>query len=89
MHDLSLRELYRSSEFPGEHPLDVAQDKLDVAVRKAYGVNPSADPLKFLFDLNIKLATLETDNKPIQGPGLPNNFQSYKELRSADCLSMP
>ena len=88
-HDLSLRALYRSSEFPGEHPLDVAQDKLDAAVRKAYAVKPSTDPLKFLFDLNIKLANLEAEDKPIQGPGLPKKFQSDKELRSTDCLCMP
>ena len=34
-HDLSLRELYRSSEFPGEHPLDVAQDKVRCSCSKS------------------------------------------------------
>jgi hypothetical protein len=87
-HDLSLRELYRSSELPGDHPLDIAQEKLDAAVRKTYKIKASADPLKFLFDLNLKLATLEAAEHPIQGPGLPIKFQSKAELRSDDCLSM-
>lgn len=87
-HDLSLRELYRSSDFPGDHPLDVAQDELDTTVRRAYGMKASADPLKFLFDLNLKLGAIEAEGKLIQGPGLPSKYQSRKELQSADCLKM-
>ncbi|SDO24643.1 DNA methyltransferase [Afipia sp. GAS231] len=87
-HELSLRELYRSVELPGNHPLDVAQDALDAAVRKAYGMKPKANPLKFLFDLNQQLAELERQAAPIVGPGLPAAFEKVKELRSDDCLSM-
>ena len=55
-HELSLRELYRSTELPGVHPLDSSHEDLDVAVRKAYGAKKTADPLRFLFELNQKLA---------------------------------
>jgi hypothetical protein len=88
-HGMSLRELYRSAELPGIHPLDAAHDELDAAVRKAYGMKPKADPLKFLFDLNQQLAASEAKGEPIVGPGLPNAFQSEKSLRSSDCLMMP
>jgi hypothetical protein len=88
-HNLSLRELYRSAELPGNHPLDHAQDVLDSAVRKAYGMTAKADPLKFLFDLNQSLAALEEQGKAIVGPGLPAAFASDKSLRSDDCLRMP
>lgn len=88
-HNLSLRELYRSAELPGNHPLDSAQDSLDAAVRKAYGMTPKADPLKFLFDLNQSLAALEEQGQPILGPGLPAALASDKSLRSDDCLRMP
>lgn len=88
-HGLSLRDLYRSAELPGVHPLDDAQDALDAAVRKAYGMKTKADPLKFLFDLNQDLADLEADGQPVAGPGLPKAFQSDVSLRSKDCLCMP
>jgi hypothetical protein len=88
-HDLSLRDLYRSAELPGNHPLDDAQNALDIAVRKAYGMTAKADPLKYLFDLNQSLAVLESHGKPIVGPGLPKAFVSDKSLRSNDCLRMP
>lgn len=88
-HDLSLRDLYRSAELPGNHPLDDAQNALDNAVRKAYGMTAKADSLKFLLDLNQALAVLESQGKPIVGPGLPKAFISDKRLRSDDCLHMP
>ncbi len=88
-HDLSLRDLYRSAELPGNHPLDDAQEALDAAVRKAYGMTAKADPLKFLFDLNQSLAAVEEKGTPIVGPGLPAAFAADKSLRSDDCLRMP
>ena len=82
---MSLRELYRSAELPGDHPLDKAQEKLDAAVRKAYGMPANADPLKFLFSLNQELASklMET----IQGPGIPPQFSGDAALKSDDCVS--
>ncbi|WP_376738667.1 type IIL restriction-modification enzyme MmeI, partial [Rhodopseudomonas sp. B29] len=88
-HDLSLRELYRSAELPGNHPLDEAQAALDSAVRKAYGMTARADPLKFLFDLNQSLTTMEEQGEPIVGPGLLPAFAADKSLLSDDCLRMP
>ena len=88
-HNLSLRELYRSAELPGIHPLDAAHDELDAAVRKTYGMKPRADPLKFLFELNQELAAKEDKAEPIVGPGLPDALRSDKTLRSSDSLTMP
>ena len=51
-HNLSLREIYRSLELPGESPLKDAHEKLDAAVRQAYGMSKDADPLQFLLSLN-------------------------------------
>ena len=88
-HGISLRELYRSAELPGGHPLDDAQDELDAAVRRAYGMKAKADPLKFLFDLNQLIAELEKRGEPVVGPGLPQAFVLESSLRSDDCLRMP
>lgn len=88
-HDLSLRDLYRSSELPGSHPLDDAQNALDAAVRKAYGMTAKTDSLKFLFELNQSLALLESQGEEIVGPGLPDSFASDKSLTSEDCIQMP
>ncbi|KTR83762.1 DNA methyltransferase [Novosphingobium barchaimii] len=89
VHDISLRQLYRSAELPGNHPLDDAQEALDLAVRKAYGMTAKADPLKFLFDLNQQLAEMEKQKHKIVGPGLPPAFSEDASLRSNDCLAMP
>lgn len=70
-HKLSLRNLYKVLEGPGEHPLKVAHRKLDEAVREAYGMPEKADPLAFFLDLNLQLAAAEDDGKRITGPGLP------------------
>jgi hypothetical protein len=48
-HNLSLRELYRSLELPGDHALKAADAALDEAVRKAYGMTAAEDPLAYLF----------------------------------------
>lgn len=87
-HDLSLRELYRLAELPGNHPLDDAQGALDAAVRKAYGMATKTDPLKFLFELNQSLAEMEGQDKPVIGPGLPKMFASNESLSSDDCLCL-
>jgi hypothetical protein len=48
-HKLSLRELYRSLETPGDHPLKDAHAVLDGAVRSAYGMSAAVDPLALTF----------------------------------------
>ena len=46
-HKLSLRELYRSLELPADHPLKEVHAVLDGAVRNAYGMSATAEPLAF------------------------------------------
>jgi len=85
-HQLSLRELYRSLESPGKHPLKGAQAALDGAVRAAYGMGKSKDPLGFLLDLNARLAARESEGETIVGPGLPPRAGNAKRLITADCV---
>lgn len=86
-HGLTLRELYRSIELPGDHPLKTATAKLDQAVRAAYGMKKNEDVLSFLLALNHKLAKQEADGNPIVGPGLPEQFVKSPGLISDDCLT--
>ena len=65
-----------------------AHEDLDLAVRKAYGAKKTADPLRFLFELNQKLADLEAKGEPIVGPGLPEDHWKNSSLRSDDCIRM-
>jgi len=87
-HDLNLRELYRSLDKPGAHPLKAAQDKLDIAVRAAYGMSAKDDPVRFLFELNQKLSVHEGMGNPIIGPGLPA-FINDKEAFITDDRLLP
>ena len=86
-HGLTLRELYRSIELPGDHPLKTATAKLDQAVRAAYGLKGSEDVLAFLLALNHKLAKDEADGNPVVGPGLPEAFRTTPGLVTTDCIS--
>ena len=61
-HDLTLRELYRSLELPGDSPLKRAHARLDAAVRKAYKMRANEDALELLFGLNQKLAEQEASS---------------------------
>jgi hypothetical protein len=83
-HKLSLRELYKSLELPGDSPMKDAQATLDSAVRAAYGMKASADPRAFFFNLNAELAELEENGKPVRGPGPPFRDDS---LLSKDCIA--
>jgi hypothetical protein len=85
-HNISFRVLYKSLEEPGAHPLKVAQDKLDKAVRKAYGMGSGVDPLKFLLELNALVFAAEDNGDPVQGPGLPYFINDSKEFISDDCV---
>jgi hypothetical protein len=88
-HDLSLRELYRSLETPGDSPLKDAQEALDDAVREAFGMDKSEDPLPFILDLNQSVAGNEEIWKPVVGPGLPSVVKDRTKLVSHDCIRMP
>jgi hypothetical protein len=87
-HDLSLRELYRSLELPGAHPLKDAHTKLDQAVREAYGMPKNADPLAFLLKLNAVVAAKEEAGETVLSPGLPPTVKDRTKFVTADCLRM-
>lgn len=86
-HKKSLRDLYRTLELPGEHPLKVAQAKLDAAVKEAFGMTPKQDPLPFLLKLNHELAAKEAAGQTIQGPGLPPSAQGVKGFVTTDAVN--
>ncbi len=83
---LSLRELYRSLETPGEHELKNAHLDLEKEVRAAYAMKRGADPLEFLLHLNQGVA--EKVMKSRVGPGLPPSAGSGS-LVTRDCVSRP
>lgn len=87
-HDASLREIYRTLELPGAHPLKVAHATLDQAVREAYGMKKSGDPLPFILDLNAKLADAESANKVVTGPGLPSVVKARAKYTTKDCIKI-
>ncbi len=87
-HNLSLRDLYRSSEQPGKHPLLSAHAELDAAVRAAYGAGQDEDILAFLLRLNSECAAAESKGTPITGPGLPPGYGAGS-LVTGDAVRMP
>lgn len=88
-HNLSFRELYRSLELPGTHPLKDAHNALDQAVREAYGMSPKANPLAFLLKLNEKVAAAEASGQAVVSPGLPPTVLNPSEFVTDDCLRLP
>ena len=66
-----------------------AHAALDSAVRAAYGMNATEDPLAFLLHLNLELADNEANGKPITAPGLPVWVPNAAEFTSADCIAAP
>ncbi len=85
-HNITLRELYRSLELPGAHPLKDATATLDAAVRKAFGISKKANPLQFLLELNQQLVARELAGLPVTGPGLPPDIKPGLH-RTADCIT--
>lgn len=85
-HNLSLRELYRSLELPGAHPLKTAHEALDAAVREAYGMTKKAEPLEYLLKLNADVAAAEKAGEEIEGPGLPSIVTDPSPFISKDCI---
>jgi hypothetical protein len=86
-HNLSFRELYRSMELPGQHPLKDAHAALDEAVGAAYGMSKTAEPLTFLLALNATIVSEEAAGKPIEGPGLPSNITDAAPFITTDCIT--
>ena len=85
---LTLRQLYRIMDDTPNNPVSEIQNKLDNAVRDAYGMRHDADILQFLLELNGKLYQKEQNDEIIQGPGLPNKVKDKSELVSEDCVKM-
>ena len=83
----SLRDLYRSLETPGANHLRDAQNSLDSAVRKAYGMKDAEDTLAFLLRLNLELAAEEAKGSPVMPPGLPKSYAKTQEFMTDDCLA--
>jgi hypothetical protein len=85
-HTLSLRALYRALDLPGSHPLKDAQAVLDGAVRRAYGMNSTEDPLAFLLALNALVAAGEENGDPVRGAGLPTFINDRSAYVTGDCI---
>ncbi|MFL6335351.1 MAG: DNA methyltransferase [Pyrinomonadaceae bacterium] len=85
-NDLSLRELYRTLDLPGQSPLKDAHDALNAAVRMVYGLGEADDPLPFLLDLNDKLTMSEAFMQCVVGPGLPPVVKNPEEFITNDCV---
>jgi hypothetical protein len=87
-HNMSLRELYRTLDLPGAHPMKDAQAKLDDAVCAAYGMTKSVGVLEHLLALNKTVAARESAKEPVRGPGLPP-VASGATYVTTDRLIMP
>lgn len=85
-HNLSLRDLYRALDLPGDHPLKGTQAALDKAVRRAYGMLANEEPLSFLLALNALVAAAEGNGDPVQGPGLPSFVNNRQDYVTTDCI---
>ena len=62
------------------------QESLDRAVREAYNTSATADILEFLLNLNLTLDAQESNNHPIQPPGLPASYPNPEKLVTDDCI---
>ena len=85
---LTLRQLYRIMDDTPNNPVSEIQNKLDNAVRDAYGMRHDSDILQFLLDLNGKVYAKEQNGEKVQGPGLPDKIKDNSELVSDDCVSL-
>lgn len=87
-NDCTLRDLYRTIESTPYNPISEIQEKLDKAVREAYGMKKKDEILPFLLKLNHTLAEKEANDETIQGPGLPSFIKDASEFISDDCVKM-
>lgn len=86
--DWSLRDLYRTLDESGSNPLRDAQERLDDAVRSAYGMPKDADVLEFLLNLNLQCAAKEAAGEEILPPGLPLPASEHESFISEDCITV-
>lgn len=88
---MSLREIYRTMEKPGENPLRDLQDKLNCAVLDCYKFGTpksllSDDILEMLYKLNLKCSEFESKGIKLLSPGLPEFLQGDLELYTDYCV---
>ena len=88
-HGYTLRDIYRTLETPGENALKDAHARLDLAVRRTYGMGAKTNVLEFLFLLNQEVAEREGSMRQVTGPGLPMTVRNRKEFVTADCMPAP
>lgn len=92
-YNMSLRNVYRTLELPGDNQLKNAHKILDKAVWEAYFVGLSKrkqkkNILEFLLNLNDLCAEAIKEGKEIIGPGLPSFCRGNKEFYSEDCIQL-
>ncbi len=62
------------------------QDKLDTAVRAAYGMKAKSDPLAFLLALNKEVAAREAAGEGVAALGLPPCVEDAGSFITDDCV---
>jgi len=86
---LTLRDMYRTLEQPGNNPLRDLHNALDTAVLNAYGFSATGDILAQLLDLNYQVAQAIKDKQPVTAPGIPDDYPTPDELVSEGCIQPP
>ena len=86
---LTLRDMYRTLEEPGDNPLRDLHAALDAAVLAAYGFDPDADLLEQLLALNLDVAARIDAGEPVTAPGIPPDYPNPAELVSDGCIQPP
>jgi hypothetical protein len=86
---LTLRDLYRSLELPGQNPLKDLHAALDAAVLAAYGFDADGDVLAQLLALNQTVAARIEAGEPVTAPGIPPDYPNPDELVSEGCIQPP
>jgi len=81
-----LRDIYRTLELPGKHPLKDAHAALDAALLAAYGFDAKKDLLAQLLELNLTVAALEKQGKKVTAPGVPPSYPDATKLVTEDCI---
>ncbi len=84
---MSLRDLYRLLEQPGNNPVKDLHEKLDAAVIECYGFDPKQDLLIQLLELNLSVAAQEEQGETVQPPGWPESALNKEKYVTDDCVS--
>ncbi len=87
-HHLSLRDLYRLLEQPGNNPIKTLHQNLDAAVAEAYGITAldANSVLTHLLALNQSIASKEKQGIEVTAPGLPAFVSNPATFISNDCV---